>query len=288
MTTTKNYWDSIKRAKALLSDADAVLIGVGAGLSASGGLNYMDPKLAQKWFPYYYKKGYETLVDIQGNYWWFHNSKPELYWGYWGKHIYHLRYEAPLLEPYKDLATLIDDKNYFVISTNVDGQLEKAGIPKDKIFAPQGDYAYFQCSKPCSKDIYYNEKMIKRMISNMPNEIEISTEDIPKCPRCNSPLIPNLRADHTFVEEPHLKNLKSYESFVENNKKKQLALLELGVGFNTPVIIRYPFEHMVASQLKTNLIRINLTQSDIPEKIKDKSIGFKVDIGKTIKDLIVK
>lgn len=180
----QTYSEKIDSATALINQAEKIVLGIGSGLSAAGGLCYTDPKLTQKWYPEYYSMGLQKIVDIQGAYWWLHNSKPEEYWGFWARHIWHIRYETDATNPYKDLFSLIGDKEYFVCTTNVDSQAEKAGFAANRILAPQGNYCYFQCSKPCSDEVYYNEEMITCMVNNMVSPFEIRTEDIPICPRC--------------------------------------------------------------------------------------------------------
>lgn len=285
MKFTDSYSGKIGNVKKLLNRADKILIGAGSGLSAAGGLDYCNPELVKKWFPEYIGMGLKTILDIQGMYWWLHRSKPEYYWGYWARHILYIRYQTGALQPYKSLFELIKDKDYFICSTNVDGQFEKAGFPKSKIFAPQGDYAFFQCSQPCSDDVYGNRKMIEEMVNNMHSPMEIRLGDIPKCPKCGAPLVPNLRCDNSFVEKPHIHNLTSYETFLEESLDQQLVLLELGVGYNTPLIIRYPFEAITNKYTNATLIRMNNTCAAVPKEIEDKSISLQEDILKVLHDL---
>ncbi len=254
----KNYSDDVIRAKALIKNADALVIGVGSGLTAAGGLNYADPALAEKWYPEYAAQGQHSIMEIMGSFWpnTLQEKNATVFWGFWARHIWHIRYEANVLLPYVDLFTLAHSKDYFIVTTNVDGQLEKAGFPKDKIFAPQGDYALFQCSVPCSDAVYPNREMVQGMVAHMPTPFEIRPE-APHCPKCGALMAPNLRCDHTFVEAPHMKNMGDYETFIKNRRNKRLVFLELGVGFNTPGIIRFPFEQMAGMLPKATLVRIN-------------------------------
>lgn len=286
MKSTKDYLENIEKVKEWIKESEVILIGAGAGLSASGGINYYDETLVKKWFPEYYKLGYESLPEIQYIYWKYENSNPQRYWGYWARHIYHIAFETNVLKVYKDLFKLVKDKEYFVCTTNVDGQFKKAGFPKDKIFSPQGDYGFFQCSEPCSQDIYFSEKYINEMLNNMISPYEVKKEFIPVCPKCGEPLIPNLRCDEKFVGTPHMINLKDYEDFIYKNKNKKMLLLELGVGFNTPGIIRYPFEVMTERHGNTKLVRINLNDDNFITSIKNKSIMLKVDIKETVSLLL--
>jgi NAD-dependent SIR2 family protein deacetylase len=282
---TNEYSNKLDSAKKLIQSAEAIVVGAGSGLSAAGGLNYIDESLALKWYPEYYGKGYHTILDIQGKYWSIDNSKPQLYWGFWAQHIWHIRYEAAVTQPYLDLAQILENTNYFLITTNVDSQIEKAGLASSKIFAPQGNYCFFQCSVPCSNELFYNEEMIKNMIQNMPSPFEIQKEDIPVCPYCGALLMPNLRCDGRFVEKPHMKLLPEYEQFVREGANKKIIFLELGVGYNTPGIIRFPFESLTQQYQNAWLIRINNTYASVPRKIKDKAISLHSDLSDIMSDL---
>lgn len=259
--TEKSYSEKIKKASELLENADNIIIGVGAGLTASGGINYLDTEHFKQHYPQYYKQGYKNIMDVMGKKFWnINEDNAQEYWAFWATHINHVRYQTELLQPYKRLYNICKDKDHFIISTNVDGQLEKAGFNRESIFAPQGDYAYFQCSTPCSYDIYYNEEMIKTMLENKIDEYTIRKEDIPLCPNCGEYLIPNLRSDNTFVEKPHMKNSVTYQKYIDKIIDNNVVLLELGVGFNTPVIIRFPFERLAERYSNFPLIRVNLDE----------------------------
>ncbi len=208
------------------------------------------------------------------------------YWGFWAKHIFHIRYEPQALQPYKDLCKIIGGKKHFICSTNVDGQLEKAGFNRDKIFAPQGDYALLQCRTACTDEVYDNHAAIDSMLANMRTPLEVRESDIPRCPHCGDFLVPNLRCDGNFVEKPHIANYPNYEDYIIGAENKNLVLLEIGVGFNTPVIIRYPFEQ-IASQFKNaTLVRINREDAFIQKGIENKSISIQADAAQVLKDVL--
>lgn len=282
---TNTFQKELDLARGLIRDAERIVVGVGAGLSAAGGLDYGDPALAERWFPGFYEIGLRTIRDMQKILWWFEENRPEVYWGYWGQHIFHIRYETPVLKPYADLAALLEGKDYFICTTNADGQVQKAGFPKERIFAPQGDYCYFQCSKPCSDDLTYNEEMIRTMVEYRMNEREICTEDVPMCPRCGAYLVPNLRVDDKFVEEPHLRNLDSYTGFLEGCAGKKTVLLELGVGYNTPGIIRHPFERLARERDGATLIRCNLDYPDTPKALGERGISIPLHLAEVMEAL---
>eukprot|EP01084_Bolivina_argentea_P282770 484101_1 len=275
-----------------IENAEAIVIGIGAGMSASGGINYTDSNLAQKWFPEYYSKGLKSIVEIQSVFWWwgkmnFNEQTILSYWGYWAKHIDNIRYKSELLPPYKNLVKIMKNKNYFIITTNADGQTQKSGFDKNKIFAPQGNYDAFQCMKPCSRDrIYANKEMIKNMVSSVNKDNKINNKFIPRCSHCKSYLIPNLRCDDTFIEKPHMKNMQDYQDFISNNSDKNIVFLELGVGFNTAGVIRIPFEKMTYKLPKATLIRVNKGMANVSKQIENKSISVDEDINKVLVDYL--
>jgi NAD-dependent SIR2 family protein deacetylase len=285
-TFTKTYGDNIRKAAELIRNADCILVGAGAGLTASGGIYYGDTELFKRWFPKYYEMGVKNILEMQSIFWSLTEENVLSYWGYWARHIQNIRYNTPATRPYLTLLELLKDKEYFICSTNVDSQFEKAGFLSEKIFAPQGNYGLFQCSKPCTQDVYDNKEMIDRMINGMENSLKIKEEDIPRCPKCGEFLVPNLRVDDSFVQKPHFFNVKNYEKFISEAKDKKLVLLELGVGYNTPGIIRYPFENISYSYPFANLIRINMSDAGVLTQIEKKSVSVSEDIGKALNDML--
>ena len=286
--STISYCDSVKAAADAIKTAKHIVIGIGAGMTAAGGLNYSDPALAKKWYPEYYAMGKKSIIDIMSGFWptSINKQNAAAFWGFWAKHIYHIRYEPEALTPYIDLFRIVGGKNHFICSTNVDGQLEKAGFEDSCIFAPQGDYALLQCEKPCSNDVYTNKEIVDAMFSNMASPLEIRKEDIPFCPRCGSFLMPNLRCDSRYVEKSHMRNAKPYERFLFEAVETESVLLELGVGYNTPGIIRFPFESITENYPSVTLIRVNLSDAAVPDRIADRAVSIKDDVGKALSDII--
>lgn len=285
--STRDYWDKIRKAAEIIKTADRMVIGIGSGVTAAGGLFYADPALAEKWYPEYVKMGKHSISDIMSLFWptALNEQNATAFWGFWAKHIYHIRYEAEALKPYQDLMGVIGNKEFFICSTNVDGQLEKVGFDKDRIFAPQGDYALLQCKKSCTQEVYPNRKMIDIMLTHMVSAFEVRKSDIPRCPNCGGYLVPNLRCDSNFVEEPHIQNMAQYKQFLASGQNKKIILLELGVGFNTPGIIRLPFEIQTARLANAHLIRVNREYADVPNSILGKSVSLQEDVGKVLGDI---
>ena len=271
-----------EKLKQTRSEADAVVIGAGAGLSTSAGFIYSGERF-EKYFSDFSEKYGFTDMYTGG----FHvlGMEPEIMWAYWSRYIYINRYlDAP--EPvYDDLFSLVKDKDYFVLTTNVDHCFQKAGFDKERLFYTQGDYGLFQCTEPCTQDTYDNEEMIKKMYEQQ-KDMRIPSELIPKCPKCGKPLTMNLRSDDKFVEDDGWKLACSrYEVFLETHKTGKILFLELGVGYNTPVIIKYPFWKMTAQNPQATYACINFEEALCPEEIKDQAILITGDIGEVLKEL---
>ena len=244
--------DKIQQLRQLIADADYVLIGAGAGLSAAAGLDYAGEDFRQEFAEWINRYG---ITDLYSASFYPFKTEEEL-WAQWAKHIWFARYRPEALPLYRQLFDVVKEKNYFVITTNVDGQFEKAGFDKDRIFATQGDYAYFQPQSGSPKELYHNQDWVNQVLPLI-KDCRIPTELIPHTPD-GRPVSMNLRCDDTFVEDAHWhEQARRYQSFVEQASTKRLLLLELGVGFNTPVIIRFPFERMAAQFPQTTLVRFN-------------------------------
>lgn len=276
--STDSYWDNIKKVKIKIQNADAVLIGAGAGLSASAGFTYSGKRFEDN-FPDFIAKYHFKDMYSAG----FYPYKTlEEYWAYWSRYIFINRYQNAPKNVYHDLYNLVQGTEYFVLTTNVDHCFQKAGFDKHRLFYTQGDYGLWQCSKPCHNKTYDNEPMIKRMVTEQKN-MRIPSELIPYCPVCGAPMSMNLRADNTFVEDNdwHMA-ADRYQNFVSRYKDLNIVYLELGVGGNTPGIIKYPFWQMTCKNPNAAYICINLSETYIPPEIKKQSIDIADDIGDTL------
>ena len=282
MTSYEPYTAQIERLKAALDDADAVIIGAGAGLSASAGFSYSRERFYRYFADFAEKYGIRDMYS--GGFYPFPSA--EEFWAWWSRQVYFNRYAVDAGKPYTDLLKLVGDKNYFVLTTNVDHQFRLAGFDKERLFYTQGDYGLFQCSVPCHQKTYDNEEAVTEMVARQEN-MRIPTELIPKCPVCGKPMSMNLRCDDTFVEDEgwHRANAR-YEAFLEQYKDKRLVLLELGVGGNTPVIIKYPFWQIALQNKNATYACVNLGESACPEEIAPQSVCLDADIGKVLADLI--
>lgn len=280
---TGNYSDEIKRLKKAIEEADAVVIGAGAGLSTSAGFVYNGERFEKHFSDFGKKYGFKDMYS--GGF--YPYETPEEMWAYWSKFIFVNRYMDAPKPVYETLLELVKDKDYFVITTNVDHCFQKAGFDKKRLFYTQGDYGLFQCSEPCHNETYENEDMVRAMVEQQ-KDMKIPTELIPKCPKCGKPLTMNLRSDDKFVEdEGWHQAAERYNTFLRTRKGKVLYL-ELGVGYNTPGIIKYPFWQMAARNPDATYACVNYGEAVCPEDIRKQSICIDGDIGQAIKELINK
>ena len=272
----------IEKIKLVLENSDALVIGAGAGLSTSAGFTYSGPRF-QKYFADFEKKyGFHDMYS--GGFYPYKTLEEN--WAYWSRYIMINRYMDTPVPVYEDLFKLAKDKNYFVITTNVDHCFQKAGFDKSRLFYTQGDYGLFQCSEPCHKKTYDNEEQIRAMYESQ-QDMKIPTELLPKCPACGKPMSMNLRADDTFVEdEGWNKAAGCYEDFLNKNKDDRIVFLELGVGGNTPGIIKYPFWNMTYSNPKAKYICINKGEAEVSGEIEKQSICVNSDIWEFLQSLI--
>jgi NAD-dependent SIR2 family protein deacetylase len=273
-------------ARALLSQAERIVIGAGSGLSTSGGINYDSPELFQALYPEFAQRGNRTIWQTICSFWNLTDANETKFWGFLSHHV-EVNAAIPALPPYLDLFQYLQNKDYFVVTTNVDQQFQKAHFPLDRLWTMQGNYSCFQCETPCEHKIYDNSRMIRRMKATFNAEtLEVARETVPRCPNCGLHLVPNLRKDASFVEEPHVVNKSLYHQFLSESKGKRVVFLEFGVGFNSPGAIKYPFEQLVATNPTFCLIRVNLDNHEFPLPIRGKSILVQEDIGTFIESLL--
>ncbi len=276
--STRDYSEKIKRLQNALDNADAIVIGAGAGLSASAGFTY-DGERFKKYFSDFASK-YNFNDMYSGGFYPFETQ--EEYWAYWSRYIYINRYMDAPKKIHNDLLKLVAEKDYFVITTNVDHCFQKADFDKKRLFYTQGDYGLFQCSEPCCQETFENEAVIREMVAQQKN-MKIPSELLPVCPHCGKPMAMNLRADNRFVEdEGWHKAAERYENFLRTREDEKILFLELGVGYNTPVIIKYPFWQMTANNPKATYACINQGQAVCPQEIEPQSVCINSDIGDTI------
>ena len=276
--STPDYSAQIKNLQTTLSEADTVVIGAGAGLSTSAGFVYTGERFEKYFSDFAAKYGIKDMYS--GGFYPF--ATLEEHWAYWSRYIYINRYMDAPRPVYDDLLKLVQGKDYFVITTNVDHCFQKAGFDKKRLFYTQGDYGLFQCSEPCCQETFENEALIREMVIRQEN-MKIPTELLPVCPHCGKPLTMNLRSDDKFVEdEGWHRAAERYENFLRTREGGKILFLELGVGYNTPVIIKYPFWQMTAKNPSATYACINRGQAMCPQEIEQRSICLDADISAVI------
>ena len=296
-TSTGSYSDNVGRLKKALAGAKAVVIGAGAGLSTSAGFVYNGDRFEHYFFDFAAKYHFTDMYS--GGF--YPYATLEEFWAYWSRYIWVNRYMDAPKPVYDDLLSLIQNKDYFVITTNVDHCFQKAGFDKNRLFYTQGDYGLFQCSEPCHSSTYENEETVRKMVlaqgwvigegnslttqEQAALKMTVPTELLPVCPVCGKPLTMNLRSDDKFAEdEGWCDASERYETFLRTRNGKVL-FLELGVGYNTPVIIKYPFWRMTAQNPDATYACVNYGEAVCPKEIMNQSICVDGDIGEVIRTL---
>lgn len=289
---------TIERLKYALDSAEAVVVGAGAGLSTAAGFRYTGERFQQYFQDFIDKYGFRDMYS--GGFYPFETLGG--HWAYWSRYIYVNRYMDPLKPVYQKLYEMVKDRDYFVLTTNVDHCFQKADFAKERLYYTQGDYGLFQCSGPCHDRTYDNEETVRAMVEaqgfrvaadgslylpeGVTAAMTVPHELVPRCPKCGEHLCMNLRADDTFVQdEGWYLAARRYEMFLEEHRDKKVLFLELGVGYNTPGIIKYPFWQMTAENPKAVYACINYGEAYVPEEIAKRSICINADIGEALKQL---
>lgn len=281
ITSTKRYSEQIDRLKLEIENADAIVIGAGAGMSASAGFSYDGERFERNFADFRKKYGFRDMYS--GGF--YSYDTLEEYWAWWSRHILLNRYDVPVGVPYTALLKIVKNKDYFVLTTNVDHQFQLAGFDKKRLFYTQGDYGLWQCSKACHDKTYDNEETVRFMVAEQ-KDLKIPSELIPKCPICGVPMTMNLRCDNSFVQDEGWYVAASrYEDFIRRHRGLHILYLELGVGTNTPVIIKYPFWQMTAQNNHAVYACINYGEAIAPREIKEQSICINEDISAVLEDL---
>ena len=275
--------DNIRKLQQTLQKADAVIVGAGSGLSTSAGFTYSGERFQQHFADFIGKYGFTDMYSAG----FYPFPTEEEHWAYWSRHIYYNRYVPALKPVYDNLLKLLKDKDYFVITTNVDHQFQKAGVDKQRLFYTQGDYGLFQCAKPCHQKTYDNEEWVKRMIAEQ-MDMRIPTELVPRCPVCGEKMKVNLRADETFVEDEgwHAAS-ERYTEFIRRHKDGKVLFLDLGSGGNTPVIFKIPFIRWTMQNPIAIYATVNLGEAFTVDQIADRSIVINADINDVLDTLLV-
>ena len=269
---------AISRLADTIAAVDAVVVGAGAGLSSSAGFTYSGERFQKYFADFIEAYGFSDMYSAG-----FYPFKTlEERWAYWSRHIWYNRYIPAPKNTYAKLAQLLAGKDFFVLTTNVDHQFQLAGFPKDRLFYAQGDYGLWQCSQSCHENTYDNYETVKLMVETQ-RDMRVSSELVPHCPRCSEPMSMNLRADHTFVEDAGWhRAAQRYQDFMAAHRADKVLYLELGVGANTPGIIKYPFWQRTYANPLATYACINFGQAQAPIEISERSILIDGDIHRVL------
>ena len=277
-----DYGQQLAKLRDALSRANAVVVGAGAGLSTSAGFTYAGERFERLFGDFIATYGFADMYSAG----FYPFPTPEERWAFWSRYIWHNRYEPAPKDTYGKLLRLLGDRDFFAITTNVDHQFQKAGFPKERLFYTQGDYGLWQCSVPCHDKTYDNYDVVRRMVEEQ-RDMRVPSELVPVCPVCGEPMSMNLRADTTFVEDEgwHAAAAR-YTSFLEAHQEGRVLYLELGVGANTPVIIKYPFWRYTYANPQATYACINYGEAFAHPDIADRSIPIDADIDRVLSDLL--
>lgn len=273
----------IDRLGELIEDADAIVVGAGAGLSSAAGHDYTGERFRSIFADFEEKYGFHDCYS--GG---FHPYETlEEFWAFWSRNIMLNRYSGAT-DLYKQLHDVLADRNFFVITTNVDHQFQLAGFPKDRLYYTQGDYGLLQCSKPCCQKTYDNEDLMRQMVA-LQRDMRVPSELVPQCPRCGAPMTTNLRCDSAFVQDKGWYAAAArYRRFLKSCKGKRTLFLELGVGFNTPGIIKYPFMQMTCQNPHATYTVVNKGEAIAAKEIASRALLIDADIAQVVGQLLRK
>lgn len=282
MKSINSFSAQTEQLAGYLSGADAVIIGAGAGLSVSAGYTYSGKRFEDNFSDFIRKYGFKDMYSAG----FYPYDTLEEFWAYWSRYIYLNRYVPANGTVYNDLYEIVKDMDYFVLTTNVDHAFQKSGFDKHRLFYTQGDYGLWQCSRPCCQKTYDNEEAVRRMVLQQ-KDMRIPSGLVPYCPVCGSPLSMNLRCDETFVQDAGwYRAQEQYQAFLHNHARQSILFLELGVGGNTPSIIKYPFWQMASGNPRARYACINLGEAYCPGELASRSVCIDSDIGEVCNCLL--
>lgn len=279
------YREQVKQAAKWIKEADCILIGAGAGLSTAAGLTMGGARFTDNFKDFIEKYGGPYMKDMySAGFYPFPNEEAK--WGYWSKSGMVNRILPGVLPLYKSVYKMVENKEHFVLTTNVDHQFFLSGFEKEKVFATQGDYGLIQCQKGCHAKTYDAVKMFQQM-DQAREDCMVPSYMVPKCPVCGGPMEMNLRSDRYFVEDEAWQEAQQrFGEYLRKCEDRRTVLLELGVGFNTPIIIRFPFEKLMREHKNMSLVRLNLDEAVVPEEFGERAVGINEDMVKSIEDIL--
>lgn len=266
----------VSQAANVLKRAEVVLIGAGAGLTAAAGISYLDQEKFAQVFPGWVKKGFRMQYELMGYPSWTQREQ----WGYYKVHLNYVYFQQHTNPLYQSLYNMIKNKEYFVMTSNVDGLFYKNGFSRERLYTPQGDYGKIQCTKPCIRKVWDIKPFLDKMDESFDPIEQVLTDDsaVPRCPNCGSDMFIHARIDDSFIDSIHQQEYQRLINWLQDNSDKKILLLDLGSGFHTPTIIRFPMEQIARIMQDAVLVRVNLDHAEIPNDLGVKGISVKGDI----------
>lgn len=267
--------DAVAEARTWLDASTHVLIGAGAGLSAVAGVDYTDEVSFARLFPALMHKGFRARYELIG----YDDWTPAEHWGYWATHVHDVRFTERQAFVYRQLRELVQDKSSFVVTSNVDALFARNGFDETRIYTPQGDYAHMHCCRPCSPHVWPSEPIIERILAATdPATLTVADPDvIPSCPRCGGPVFMNVRLDASFSGEPYRVQRERANAWLAGVGAERLLVLEIGAGFNTPSVVRWPMERIAEALPQARFVRMNLADPAVPPALGGRALGLAVD-----------
>jgi NAD-dependent SIR2 family protein deacetylase len=277
----------VERVSGWLATAPRVLIGAGAGLSVAAGIDYTDTESFARLYPGMKRRGFRACYELIGR----HNLPPAAFWGYWALHVHETRFSARTAPVYQALRALTADKDVFVLTSNVDAFFTRHGFDADRVWTPQGDFAHMHCTarrrSACADLVWASQPIVENLLKHLhPSTQEVSDASaLPRCPACGGAVFFNVREDATFVETPYAEQARRCLEWVRSAADDPLLIVEIGAGFNTPGVVRWPLERLAVRHPVARLVRINREHAAVPPELGDRGIGIAGDAGDVLRVL---
>lgn len=264
----------------LIRDAKVALIGAGAGMSAAAGIDYTDSERFRQLFPVMYRRGFRNNYQLMG----YQGLSEAITWGYHAMHVQNVAYDHQQATVYQQLFSLVKEKEYFVITSNVDTMFAKNGFDTERIFTPQGNYKLMQCMQPCSDETYDTRPILDRLLAHLdPLTHEITDPAvIPRCPRCGGDMFMNVRGGKWFIEKPYEQQRARFQAWIHQHLHTPMVIMDMGTGFNTPGVIRWPMEQITYHNPSAYLLRFNRDHPEVPAEIAARSHQIKGNISEML------
>lgn len=269
------------RAATWLAESSHVLLAAGAGLSAAAGFDYGDRARFAELFPALHALGFRARYELIGR-----RLPPPLLWGYWFTHIADVRFSGGTHDVYQDLKTVVGDRDWFAMTSNVDALFARNGFDPQRVYTPQGDYGLLQCAKPCSRRTWDVRPAMKAGLATYDEATGmIDPECVPTCPECGGEVFLNVHLGHSFIADHFQPTGRALGAWLDGIGDERLLVIEVGAGFNTPGVIRWPVERITAALPGARLVRINSAHAEVPEALRGRAVSWQADAGAAVATL---